>query len=98
MGSMFAQSTVIASSAFARMKAKLERDMLENVERGGCRFILKTNGGETRIEMELFHATVPALADAILSFEMLGGITPEQAKSLADTMNDRIIGVVVARK
>ena len=51
--------------------------MAETVVRSSCRFVLKTSGRECRIEMELFHPTVPALAGATLGFEVLGGIGPE---------------------
>ena len=48
--------------------------------------------------MELFHSTVPTLASVNLSFEVLRGITPEQARELVDKMNDVIIGVALAPK
>ena len=72
--------------------------MAETVVRSSCRFVLKTSGRESRIEMELFHPTVPALASATLGFEVLGGVAPEQAKALTDMMNDRILGLVITWK
>jgi hypothetical protein len=66
------------------------------VERGGCRFIpAQTADGKPTIAMELFHA-VPSLATASIAFELLGGTTLAQAKALADAMNERILGIVVA--
>ncbi len=48
--------------------------------------------------MELFHDTVSRLADAKLTFEVLSGTTLEEARKLAEAMNDRIIGVVFSPK
>jgi hypothetical protein len=70
-----------------------------NVERGGCRFILKKTGDDKPlIVMEPFHQTVSRLVGITLSLEVLGGITPEQTRDLVEKMNDQIIGVVVAPK
>ncbi len=54
---------------------------MPNIERGSCRFSLrKTSEGKPMIEMELFHNTVPHLSAVTLSFEMLSGITLENAR------------------
>jgi len=69
---------------------------MPNVER---RFnIRKTSDGKPLIEMELFHNTVPSLSSAMLGFEVLSGITLEQARELAEKMNDYIVGVIVTAK
>jgi hypothetical protein len=66
------------------------------VERGGCRFIpAQTADGKPTIAMELFHP-LPSLATASIAFELLGGTTLAQAKVLAEDMNERILGIVVA--
>jgi hypothetical protein len=72
--------------------------MQEKVEPSGCRFRVKSIDGNLQIEMELFHSTVPTLASLNLSFEVLRGIKPEQARELVDKMNDVIIGVALAPK
>jgi len=72
--------------------------MPEKLERGGCRFRVKSSEGKLQIEMELFHTTVPMLASVTLSFEVLSGIKPEQARELVEKMNDVIIGVVLTPK
>ena len=65
-------------------------------ERGGCRFSAALTGdGKPTIAMELFHDTVPTLATARITFELLSGTTLVQAKTLAEIMNERILGVVV---
>jgi hypothetical protein len=67
------------------------------LERGGCHFIAaSTADGKLTIAMELFHNTVPALATASIAFELLNGTTLAQAKALAEAMNERILGIVIA--
>ena len=66
------------------------------VERGGCRFIAaQTADGKPTIAIEVFH-TVPSLATTSIAFELLGRTTLAQAKVLAEDMNERILGIVVA--
>jgi hypothetical protein len=67
-------------------------------ERSGSRFVARTDESTTVIELELFHDTVPALKSLSVGFELLGGTTLEQAKKLVDTMNERIVGIVVVPK
>jgi hypothetical protein len=68
-------------------------------ERGGCRFaVTKTDEGKPLITLELFHDTVSNLKALTLGFEMLSGTTLQQARTLADAMNERILGVIVAPK
>jgi hypothetical protein len=50
-------------------------------ERGGCRFSVRTAEGKPIIEMQLFHDTVPRLAEARLTFEMLSGATLEETRN-----------------
>ena len=68
-----------------------------SIERGGCRFSAALTGdGKPTVAMELFHNTVPTLATSKIAFELLSGTTLAQAKALAEIMNERILGVVVA--
>ncbi len=68
------------------------------VERGSCRFkAMKSADGKPIIRLELFHQTVSLLNDLTVDFELLSGSNLEQARALADSANDRIIGVVVTK-
>lgn len=68
-------------------------------ELSGSRFVLsKTEAGTPIIKLELFHDTAPSLKELSIGFELLSGVTLDQAKSLMDGMNERIIGVVIAKK
>jgi hypothetical protein len=68
------------------------------VERGSCRFkTIIGADGKPVIHLELFHNSVKILAGISIEFELLSGSTMEQAKSLTDAANDRILGVIVSK-
>jgi hypothetical protein len=48
------------------------------------------------IILEFFHRTVSILDHAVLSFNLLGGLTLEQAKKLADVLNENVLDASVA--
>ncbi len=55
------------------------------IDRGSCRFIAGPSpDGKAVITMDLFHATIPALANTKIVFELLGGTTMAQAKALTE--------------
>jgi hypothetical protein len=69
-----------------------------NTERGSCRFKATQDAdGKSIIRMEMFHQTVPSLAGMTLEFELLTGTTPDQARKLAESVNDRVIGVLITK-
>jgi hypothetical protein len=71
---------------------------MATVERGSCRFkAVKGPDGKSTVQVELFHNTVPLLQGITLEFELLSGSTIEQARTLADAANDRILGVIVSK-
>ena len=68
-------------------------------ERGGCRFaVAQTDEGKRVIQLEMFHDTVPRLSSLVIGFEVLSGVTVQQAQTLVDAMNEKIVGVVVSSK
>jgi hypothetical protein len=72
--------------------------MTLRTERSGSRFVARTDDGKTVIHLELFHGTVSGLKTLSVGFARLSGTTLEQAKALVDTMNESIVGVIVAPK
>lgn len=72
--------------------------MTLKTERSGSRFVAKTDEGKPVIQLELFHDTVSSLRSLSLGLELLSGTTLEQARTLVDAMNERIIGVIVTPK
>jgi len=49
------------------------------------------------MRMEMFHQTVPRLAGATVDFELLNGTTLDQARKLAESVNERVTGVVISK-
>jgi hypothetical protein len=71
---------------------------MANVERGSCRFkAIQGADGKFVVRMEMFHETVPLLKDATVDFELLNGTTLNQARNLAESMNDRVTGVLITK-
>jgi hypothetical protein len=71
---------------------------MANIERGSCRFkAIQGEDGKFVIRMEMFHQTVPLLKDATVDFELLNGTTLDQARKLAESVNDRVTGVLITK-
>ncbi len=45
----------------------------------------------------MFHQTVPILKDAMVDFELLNGTTLDQARKLAESVNDRVTGILITK-
>ena len=71
---------------------------MANIERGSCRF-KAIQGADSKciIRMEMFHQTVPLLKDVTVDFELLNGTTIDQARKLAESMNDRVTGILITK-
>ena len=70
---------------------------MSDAQRDTCRFMLGTTPeGKPEIILELFHDTITRLSGHKIAFEILSGTTTQEANSLIEHMNDRIIGIVVA--
>jgi hypothetical protein len=82
---------------FFRIKRIYSPNMTEaRVERGTCRFVASNNEqGKPIIRLELFHGTVSLLKNASLSFNLLGGVSLEQAKKIADSLNENVLDISV---
>lgn len=65
------------------------------IERAGVCFGLGRAARSTTIEVRPYHDTISALRGVQLSFELLNGITPEQAKKILGFLNENVIGVAV---
>jgi hypothetical protein len=71
----------------------------EKTERSNCRFqVEKAPDGKSMLVVHLYHQTIPGLKDAKLGFGLLGGLLPEAAKKLADTLNDQVLDMFVTTK
>ena len=69
-----------------------------NVQKSNCRFLVSAgDDGKPRIKLDLFHQTVSCLSGMSIEFEVMGGTSVQHAKALAESINDKIIGIVVTQ-
>ncbi|MGD0986477.1 MAG: hypothetical protein ABR874_01620 [Candidatus Sulfotelmatobacter sp.] len=73
--------------------------MTENqvVEKSNCRFKVVGDKVNPRIQIELFQSSGALLKDAMVELELLNGTSAQQARSLVEAMNDRILGITVRK-
>jgi hypothetical protein len=55
-----------------------------------------SRGGRPIIAVQFFHRTGSIFDHAMLSFNLLGGLTMEQVKKLADRLNEQVLDASVA--
>jgi hypothetical protein len=67
------------------------------IERGVCRFVATKNVGvRPTITLVFLRGAVPVLNHATLSLNLLGTLTVEQARKIADVMNENVLDVSIA--
>jgi hypothetical protein len=64
-------------------------------ERAGVGFGIGRQGASTVIEVRPHHDIIPALRGVQFSFELLNGISPDQAKKIVEVLNENVIGVLI---
>jgi hypothetical protein len=65
-------------------------------DRSNCQFLLQqTPDRRAVIIVQLLHESIPALKSVVVGFDLLGGIQVEQAKKLADLLNEYVLNVFV---
>ena len=69
--------------------------MATKTERAGVGFGIEQEGGSTLIEVRPHHDIIPALKGVRIGFELLNGITAQQAKKILELLNENVIGVLV---
>jgi hypothetical protein len=73
--------------------------MPEKTDRSNCRFVVKqTEGGKSALIVNLYQDTIPSLKNAVIGFDLLGGLRPEAARQLVDAMNENILDLFVTVK
>lgn len=65
------------------------------VERAGIGFGVGQQGGPIVIEVRLHHDTIGALRGVQVGFELLNGVTREQAKKILDVLSENVVTMVV---
>jgi hypothetical protein len=66
------------------------------IERGTCRFVArKRDGGRATITVQFSQEAVIPLNHATLSFNLLSGLTLEQAQKMAETFTENVLDASV---
>jgi hypothetical protein len=73
------------------------RDMSQRkTERSNCQFVVQqAPDGNVVVVVKLLHETIPSLRGSVVGFDLLGGTRLEQAKKVADLLNEYILDVFV---
>ncbi len=64
-------------------------------ERAGVGFGVGRQAGPATIEIRLHHDTISALKGVQVAFELLNGLTLDQAKKIADVLSENVVGIRV---
>lgn len=64
-------------------------------QRAGVGFTVGRQAGPVVIEVRLHHDTISVLKDVQIAFELLNGITLDQAKKIADMLSENVVGIRV---
>jgi len=64
-------------------------------ERSNCRFIVQQSEGKAVLVVQLFQDTIPVLRQVLFGFDLLGGMRTEDAKRLADMLNEHVLDLFV---
>jgi hypothetical protein len=91
------RSTFLESSK-SRDKRKEEEDSMTETrtERGSCKFtVQQVEGGKQALIVQTFHGTISPLRAATLGFSLLSTTSPEQAKSIAEMLNEYVLEAFV---
>jgi hypothetical protein len=65
------------------------------IQKAGVSFGLSRQAGPVVIEVRPNHDTISSLKGIQVSFELLNGITPAQAKKILDMLNENLVGLIV---
>jgi len=73
------------------------RDMADKkTERSNCRFtVQQASDGKHFLVVQLYQDTISALKGASFGFDLLGGTRVEDAKKLAETLNEHVLDLFV---
>ena len=68
----------------------------QKTERSSCRFsVQQASDGKPLLVVQIYQDTVPALKGASIGFDLIGGTRLEEAKTLAEALNDRVLDMFV---
>jgi hypothetical protein len=73
--------------------------MEKKTERSNCHFaVQRATDGKSILVVQLYQDTIPILREALIGFDLLGGTHLEQAKKLAEMLNEHVLDLFVTMK
>jgi hypothetical protein len=68
----------------------------KKTERSNCRFtVQQASDGKPFLAVELYQDTIPRLKEVIVGFDLLGGMRVEDARKLAEMLNEHVLDIFV---
>jgi KaiC/GvpD/RAD55 family RecA-like ATPase len=69
---------------------------MKNAERSNCHFaVQQASDGKPVLVVHLYRDSIPLLKGTTLGFDLLGGVNEEQAKKLAEILNEHVLELFV---
>jgi hypothetical protein len=68
-------------------------------ERSNCRFtVQQASDGKPFLAVQLYQDTIPALREVLFGFDLLGGTRLDEAKKLAEMLNEHVLDMFVTMR
>jgi hypothetical protein len=65
---------------------------MKNAERSNCHFaVQQSSDAKPVLVVQLYQDSIPTLKGTTLGFDLLGGISVEQAKKVAEMLNEHVL-------
>ena len=71
----------------------------KRTERSNCRFtVQQASDGKPFLAVQLYQDTIPALREVLFGFDLLGGTRLDEAKKLAEMLNEHVLDMFVTMR
>jgi hypothetical protein len=68
----------------------------KKTDRSNCRFTVQQGSeGKVLLVVQLYQDTIPLLKDVSLGFDLLGGMRVEEARKVAEVLNEHVLDVFI---
>ena len=68
----------------------------KKTDRSNCRFTVQQGSeGKVLLVVQLYQDTIPLLKDVSLGFDLLGGMRVEEARKVAEVLNEHVLDIFI---
>ena len=68
----------------------------KKTDRSNCRFnVQQGSEGKVLLVVQLYQDTIPLLKDVSLGFDLLGGMRVEEARKVAEVLNEHVLDIFI---